>query len=114
MGNFNQVILMGNLTRDPELTYTPAQTAVVDFGLAVNRKWKKQDGSQAEEVLFIDCKMFGTRAEVVNKHFGKGDSILVVGHLKFEQWDGKDGAKHSKIRAMVESFEFVGTKRGND
>ena len=113
MGNFNQVILLGNFTRDPELTYTPAQTAVVDFGLAVNRKWIKQDGTPGEETFFIDCKVFGKRAETVNKHFGKGDSILVVGHLKFEQWE-KDGAKHSKIRAIVESFEFVGKKRGND
>ncbi len=110
MGNFNQFILMGNFTRDPELTYTPSQTAVVDFGLAVNRRWIKQDGSPGEETLFIDCKVFGKRAEVINKHFGKGDSIHVIGHLKFEQWDGKDGAKHSKIRAIVESFEFVGKK----
>ena len=110
MGNFNQIILMGNLTRDPELSYTPGQTAVVDFGLAVNRKWIKQDGSPGEETLFIECKVFGKRAETVSKHFSKGDSIHVVGHLKFEQWDGKDGAKHSKLLAVVDSFEFVGKK----
>jgi len=112
MGNFNQFILMGNMTREPELSYTPGQTAVVDFGLAVNRKWIKQDGSPGEETLFIDCKMFGKRAEVVNTYFGKGDSILVVGHLKFEQWE-KEKVKHSKIRAIVESFEFVGKKPDN-
>ena len=106
MSNFNQVILMGNLTRDPQLSYLPSQTAVVDFGLAVNRTFKKQDGSQGEEILFIDCKMFGKRAEVVSEYFSKGDPIFVVGHLKQDQWE-KDRVKHSRIRAVVEQFEFV-------
>ena len=109
MSNFNQVILMGNLTRSPELSYLLNKTAVVDFGLAVNRSFKKADGAKHEETCFVDCKMFGSRAEVVNKYFSKGSSILVVGYLKFEQWE-KDGARHSKLRVIVERFEFIGKK----
>jgi len=113
MSNFNQVILMGNLTRDPQLSYTPSQTAVVEFGLAVNRKWTKQDGSQGEEVLFVECQMFGKRAEVVSKHFEKGSPIFVQGRLKLERWE-KDGKTHSRIRVIVESFEFIGRKGDGD
>ncbi len=109
MSNFNQVILMGNLTRDPNLSYTPGKTAVVEFGLAVNRKWKKQDGSQGEEVLFVECKVFGKRAEVIQKHFDKGSPIFVQGRLMLEQWQ-KDDKTHSRIRVIVENFEFVGNK----
>jgi len=109
MSNYNQVILMGNLTRDPQLSYTPNQLAVVEFGLAVNRKWTKEDGSQAEEVLFIECQVFGKRAEVVAKHFVKGSPIFVQGRLKLERWD-KDGEKHSRIRVIVMGFEFIGRK----
>lgn len=109
MSNFNQVILMGNLTRDPELSYTPGKTAVVVFGLAVNRKWKKQDESEGEEVLFIDCQMYGKRAEVVSKHFTKGNSIFIQGRLRFEEWES-GGSKRSRIRVLVENFEFIGGK----
>ena len=109
MSNFNQWIGMGNLTRNPQLTYTPGKTAVVDFGLAVNRTWKKQDETTGEEVLYIECRMYGKRAEVVSKHFEKGNPIFVVGHLKLETWE-KDGQKFSRIRAIVSNFEFVGKK----
>jgi len=110
MSNFNLVILMGNLTRDPQLSYTPNQKAVVEFGLAVNRKWTRHDGSQDEEVLFAECQVFGKRAEVISKHFVKGSPIFVQGRLKLEQWD-KDGVTHSRTRVIVESFEFVGSKQ---
>lgn len=109
MSNFNQVILMGNLTRDPELSYTPSKTAVVVFGVAVNRKWKKQDGTEGDEVLFIDCQMFGKRAEVVSRYFTKGSSIFLQGRLRFEQWES-GGKQHSRIRVLVENFEFIGQK----
>lgn len=111
MSNFNQVILMGNITREPSLSFTPNRTAVVEFGLAVNRKWKMQDGSQGEEVLFVECQVFGKRAEVVDKYFKKGSPIFVQGRLKLEQWD-KDGKTHSRIRVIVENFEFIGSKQG--
>jgi len=110
MSNFNQVILMGNFTRDPQLSYTPNQTPVVEFGLGVNRKWKGEDGSQREEVLFIECQCFGKRAEVIVKHFTKGSPIFVQGRLKLERWDS-EGKTHSRIRVMVESFEFIGSKQ---
>ena len=77
MSNYNIVILMGNLTRDPNLSYMPNQTPVIEFGLAVNRKWKGEDGSQKEDVLFIECQCFGKRAEVINKYFKKGSPIFV-------------------------------------
>jgi len=109
MSNFNQWIGMGNLTRDPQLSYTPNQSAVAEFGLAVNRKWKKQNESIGEEVLYIECKIWGKRAEVVSKHFKKGDPIFVIGHLKLETWE-KSGEQHSMIRVIVDNFEFIGEK----
>jgi len=111
MSNFNQVILMGNFTRDPNISYTPSQTAVSEFGLAVNRKFKKQDGSQGEEVLFIECQVYGKRAEVVSKHFKKGSPIFVQGRLKLEQWES-EGKTHSRMRVVVENFEFIGSRQG--
>jgi single-strand DNA-binding protein len=108
MASYNKVILIGNLTRDPQLSYLPSQTAVVEFGLAINRRFKKQDGSQGEEVCFVDCQMFGKRAEVINKYFKKGDPIFAEGRLKFDSWQGQDGQKKSKLRVFVENFEFVG------
>ena len=109
MSNFNQVIIIGNFTRDPHLSYTPNQTPVVEFGVAVNRKWTKQDESLGEEVGFFECQCYGKRAEVIAKHFTKGNPIFVQGRLKQERWD-KDGEQHSRIRIMVESFEFIGGK----
>lgn len=109
MSNFNQVILMGYMTRNPELSYTPNQTAVAVFGLAVNRTFKKADETIGEETLFIECQGFGKRAEVISKYFKKGNSIFIVGYLKLESWE-KDGEPKSRIRAIVSNFEFVGKK----
>lgn len=108
MASYNKVILLGRLTRDPQLTYTPNHTAVVEFGLATNRQWRAQDGSQREEVCFTDCQMFGKRAEVINKYVKKGEQLFVEGRLKFDSWQAQDGTKRSKLRVMVESFEFLG------
>ena len=108
MASLNKVLLMGNMTRDPQLSYLPSQTAVVEFGLAITRRFKKQDGSQGEETCFVDCQMFGKRAEVVNKFFKKGEPIFVEGRLKFDSWQGQDGTKRSKLRVFVENFEFIG------
>jgi single-strand DNA-binding protein len=113
MANFNKVLLMGRLTRDPQLSYTPNQTAVVDFGLAANRTWKGQDGSQREETCFVDCRMFGRRAEVVNKYCKKGNPLFVEGRLTFDSWEAQDGSKRSKLRVTVENFEFIGGGGGN-
>ena len=113
MASYNKVILMGNLTRDPQLSYLPSQTAVVEFGIATNRKYKKQDGSQGEEVCFTDCQMFGKRAEVINKYLHKGDQLFVEGRLKFDSWQAQDGSKHSRLRVFVENFEFMGGGKSN-
>ena len=111
MASFNKVILIGNLTRDPQLSYLPSQTPVVEFGLASNRKYKKQDGTLGEDTCFVDCQMFGKRAEVINQYLKKGDPLFVEGRLKFDSWE-KDGQKRSKLRVFVESFEFLGKGGG--
>ncbi len=112
MSNFNKVLLMGNLTRDPQLTYLPSQTAVVDFGLAVNRRWKSREGEDREETCFVDCRMFGRRAEVINKYCQKGNPLFIEGRLTFDSWTSQDGTKRSKLRVTVENFEFLGSASG--
>lgn len=107
MAGFNKVLLLGNLTRDPQLSYTPNQTAVVDFGVATNRKWTGQDGSQREETCFVDCRAFGKTAETINKFFKKGKPIFLEGRLTFDSWTAQDGSKKSKLRVTVENFQFL-------
>jgi single-strand DNA-binding protein len=107
MANFNKVLLMGNLTRDPQLTYLPSQTAVVDFGLATNRRWKSQDGQQREETCFIDCRAFGRMAENINKYLTKGRPVFIEGRLTFDSWTAQDGSKRSRHRVTVENFQFL-------
>jgi single-strand DNA-binding protein len=109
--SYNKVILMGNLTKDPNLSFLPSNTPVVEFSIATSRTFKKQDGTQGEETCFTDCQMFGKRAEVVNKYFKKGEPILVEGRLKLDQWQAQDGSKRSRLRVFVENFEFVGGKK---
>jgi single-strand DNA-binding protein len=107
MANFNKVLLMGNLTRDPQLSYLPSQTAVVEFGLAVNRRWKGQDGENREETCFVDCRAFGRLAENINKYLTKGRPLFVEGRLTFDSWTAQDGSKRSKHRVTVENFQFL-------
>ncbi|MCD6174609.1 MAG: single-stranded DNA-binding protein [Planctomycetes bacterium] len=111
MASFNKVILIGNLTRDPQLSFLPSQTPVVEFGLASSRKYKKQDGTLCEDTCFVECQMFGKRAEVINQYLKKGDPLFVEGRLKFDSWE-KDGQKRSKLRVFVENFEFLGKGGG--
>ncbi len=108
MGSFNKVLLMGNLTRDPQLSYTPNNTAVVDFGIAVNRRWTGKDGSQKEETCFVDCRAFGRLAENINKYLKKGKPLFVEGRLTFDSWTAQDGTKRSRHRVTVENFSFIG------
>jgi single-strand DNA-binding protein len=107
MAGFNKVLLLGNLTRDPQLSYTPSQVAVVDFGVATNRKWTGQDGSQRDETCFVDCRAFGRTAENINKYFSKGKPIFLEGRLTFDSWMAQDGSKRSKLRVTVETFQFL-------
>ena len=113
MSNFNKVLLMGNLTRDPQLSYTPSQTAVVDFGLAVNRRWTGKDGSQKDETCFVDCRAFGRLAENINKYMTKGRPLFVEGRLTYEVWTAQDGTKRSRHRVTVENFRFLGSGGGS-
>lgn len=109
MPSFNRVTLMGHLTRDPQLKYLPNQTAVTEFGIAMNNKWKTAQGEQREEVTFVDCACFGKRGEVVNQYFRKGAAIFVEGRLKYDTWEDKQGGgKRSKLSVIVEEFQFVG------
>ena len=111
--NFNKVILAGNLTRDPQLKYLPNQTAVTDFGMACNRRWKGPNGEDREETTFVDVSCFGKQAEVVNQYFQKGRPIFVEGRLKYETWEDKQGGgKRSKLSVVMENFQFVGARDG--
>jgi single-strand DNA-binding protein len=114
MASFNQVILLGNLTRDPQLRYIPASnTPVVDFGLACNRRFKSANGEDREEVTFVDCSAFGKQAEVINQYCQKGKALFVQGRLKLDQWEDKQGGgKRSKLSVVVEQFQFVGGRDG--
>jgi len=109
MASFNKVLLMGNLTRDPQLRYLPNQTAVAEFGLACNRRWKTPQGEDREEVTFVDCTAWGRQAETINQYCQKGKGIFIEGRLKFDSWEDKQGGgKRSKITVVVESFQFIG------
>ena len=113
MSSFNRVLLMGNLTRDPQLKYLPNQTAVVEFGVACNRKFKGADGADREDVTFVDCSSFGKQAEVINQYFTKGKPIFIEGRLKFDSWEDKQGGgKRSKLSVVIENFQFVGGRDG--
>ncbi len=112
MSSYNRIILLGNMTRDPQMSYLPSGTPVVDFGVATNRKWTGQDGQQRDETCFVDCRMFGKRAEVIQRYFKKGTPIFVEGRLTLDTWTAQDGSKKSRHRVSVESFEFVGTSGG--
>jgi single-strand DNA-binding protein len=112
MASFNKVILVGNLTRDPELRYTPKGTAIAKIGLATNRRWTTETGEQREEVTFIDVEAFGKQAETIGNYFKKGRPILVEGRLKLDQWDDKQtGQKRSRLGVVLEAFQFLDSNR---
>lgn len=112
MGSFNKVILMGNLTRDPELRYTPSGTAVCNAGLAVNRRYQDQAGEWKEEPTFIDVTIWGKRGEAFSKFHKKGRPAFLEGSLRMDTWEDKQsGAKRSKLYVVADSWEFVGGGR---
>ena len=113
MASFNRVLLMGNLTRDPQLKYLPSQTAVAEFGVACNRKFRTANGEDREEVTFVDVTAFGKQAEVINQYMNKGKPIFIEGRLKYDTWEDKQGGgKRSKLTVVVENFQFVGSRDG--
>jgi len=108
MANFNKVILAGNLTRDPELRYTPKGMAIAKLGLAINRKWSNESGEQKEEVTFVDVDAFGRQAETIGQYLKKGRPILIEGRLRLDQWDDKQtGQKKSRLGVVLETFQFL-------
>jgi single-strand DNA-binding protein len=110
MANFNKVILMGNLTRDPQLKYLPNNTAVCEFGLAVNRRWRDRDGNQKDETCFVDISAFGRTGETINQYMSKGRPILIEGRLRYDSWTAQDGTKRSRLSVTAENFSFVGSR----
>ena len=114
MANFNKVILMGNLTRDPELRYTPKGMAIAKIGLAINRRWKSETGEMREEVTFVDVDAFGKTAETIAQYLKKGRPLLMEGRLKYDTWEDKQtNQKKSKLGVVLESFTFVDSNRGD-
>lgn len=112
MASFNRVILAGNLTRDPELRYTPKGTAVAKIGMAMNRTWKNESGETKEEVTFVDVEAWGRQAEVIGQYLKKGRPFLVEGRLKLDSWEDKNThQKVSKLKVVLESFSFIDSPR---
>ena len=113
MASFNKVILVGNLTRDPELRYTPKGMAIAKVGLAVNRNWTSESGEKKEEVTFVDVDIFGRTAENVAQYMKKGRPILIEGRLRLDQWDDKQtGQKRSRLGVVAEIVQFLGSPTG--
>jgi single-strand DNA-binding protein len=109
MPGYNKVILIGNLTRDPELRYTPQGVAIAKIGLAVNRTWKTESGETKEEVTFVDVDAFRRQAETLAQYLKKGSPLMVEGRLKLDQWDDKQtGQKRSRLGVVLEGFQFLG------
>ena len=112
-GSLNKVILMGNLTRDVELRPV-GDTQVGNFGLAINNRYRTRAGEDREETTFVDCEMWGARAEVMGRYLSKGSPVLVEGRLKLDQWQDQSGGNRSKLKVVVENFEFVGGGQGGE
>ena len=106
-GSFNKVFLMGNLTRDPEVRHTTGNNAVANIGLAVNRRFRTQDGQNREETTFVDCEAWGRTAETMAQYLKKGRPVFVEGRLKLDQWQDKDGNNRSKLKVVIDTFQFV-------
>jgi len=108
MADFNKVILMGRLTRDPEMRYTGSGMAVTKIGLAVGRRYFNKSTQQTvEETAFVDCEAWGKQAETLNQYMRKGRPLFVEGRLKFETWESREGQKRSKLAVVIENFQFM-------
>ncbi|MCH8166220.1 MAG: single-stranded DNA-binding protein [Planctomycetes bacterium] len=110
-GNVNKVFLMGNLTRDVELKFTPSNQPVATIGIAVNRRYRTREGEDREETMFVDCEAWGRTAEVMNQYLSKGRPVFIEGRLKLDQWqDRESGKNRSKLRVVIENFQFVDSR----
>jgi single-strand DNA-binding protein len=113
MANLNKVMLIGNLTRDPEIKYTPKGTAVAQVGLAVNRVWSNDAGEKQEEVTFVDIELWGRQAEIAGEYLKKGRPVFIGGRLKLDSWDDKQtGQKRSKMKVVGEQLQLLGSREG--
>ena len=111
MANLNRVLLIGNLTRDPEVRYTPKGTAVADIGIAVNRVYSGEDGEKKEEVTFIDVTLWARQAEVAQEYLKKGRQVFIEGRLQLDTWDDKQtGQKRSRLRVVAENMQMLGSR----
>jgi len=111
MASYNRVVLVGNLTRDPELRYLQSGTAVSDIGIAVNDRVKR-DGQWVEEPTFVDITLWGRTAEIANEYLSKGAPVLIEGRLKLDQWETNDGQKRSKLKVIGERMQMLGGRSG--
>lgn len=115
MANLNKVMLIGNLTRDPEMRYTPGGTSVCEVGLAINRFWTdSQSGEKREQTCFVDCSAFGRQADTLSRYMRKGRPLFVEGRLDFQTWESKEGQKRSKLKVIIENFQFLGGREDGD
>ena len=111
MASYNKILLIGNLTRDVELSYLPSQMPVAAFGLAVNKKYTTAEGVKKERVCFVDCNAFSKTAETLVKYLSKGDPLFIEGELVLDTWTAQDGTKRSKHKVTVQGFQFLGGKK---
>jgi single-strand DNA-binding protein len=113
MASFNKVILLGNLTRDPEIRYTPKGTAVTDIGLAINRVYTTDNNERREDVTFVDVTLWGRTAEIAGEYLKKGRPALIEGRLQLDTWDDKQsGQKRSKLKVIGEALQLIGSRPG--
>ena len=113
MASFNKVILLGNLTRDPEVRYTPKGTAVTELGMAVNRVYTAENGEKREETTFVDVTLWGRTAEIAGEYLKKGRPVLIEGRLQLDTWDDKQsGQKRSKLKVVGEGLQLIGSRPG--
>lgn len=113
MASFNKVILVGNLTRDPQVRYTTGGTAVAEIGMAVSRQWfDKQSNQKREETTFVDVTLWGRQAEVAGEYLAKGRPVLIEGRLQLDQWDDKEtGQKRSRLKVVGEAMQMLGSRQ---
>ena len=115
MASYNKVILMGNLTRDPEMRYVPSGTAVTNFGLAVNERYTdRQTGEQKESPCFVEITAWGRQAEIVNEYLAKGSPVFLEGSLKFDSWEADDGTKRNRLSVTAFRIQLIGGRRDGD
>ncbi len=113
MANFNKVMLMGNLTRDPEIRYTPKGTAVAEIGLAINRYFSGENNERREETTFVDVTLWGRTAEIASEYLKKGRPVFIEGRLQLDTWEDKQsGQKRSKLRVVAEGMQLLGSRPG--